>query len=319
MTERVLITGATGFVGSELCKLLAQSGYQVRAALRTDRVVPEWIEEKIVVGEIDDATDWQAALRDVQYVVHLAARVHVMHDSAANADLYARTNVRGTARLAAQATQAAVRRLVYLSSIKVSGEQADAPGYSAAQTPQPQDAYGVSKWNAEQSLHQLSGPLEFAIVRPPLVYGPGVRANFLRLMRWVDRELPLPFASIDNRRSLVSVWNLCDLILRLLREPRAAGKTWMVADSESLATPQLIQRLAHAMQRRARLLPVPVGMLQLLGRLTGKRGEIARLCGSLVVDTELTRRELGWSPPLSVDESLARTVSWYLQEHARGN
>jgi|SoiMethySBSTD1v2_1073268.scaffolds.fasta_scaffold55978_3 nucleoside-diphosphate-sugar epimerase len=319
MTERVLVTGATGFVGSELCTLLSQSGYRVRAALRTDRAIPDSIAEKFVVGEIDDATDWQGALRDVQHVVHLAARVHVMHDSVANAELYMRANVGGTARLAAQAAEAGVRRLVYLSSIKVNGEQAEAPGYSAADTPHPGDAYGVSKWKAEQCLQQLADRLEVTIVRPPLVYGPGVRANFLRLMRWVDRQWPLPLASIDNRRSLVSIWNLCDLIRLLLRAPGVAGKTWMVADGESLATPELIRRLARAMQRRARLVPVPAGALHLLGRLIGKRDEVARLCGSLVVDTEATRRELGWSPPVSVDESLARTVSWYLQESRRGN
>ncbi|HKQ13560.1 MAG TPA: NAD-dependent epimerase/dehydratase family protein [Steroidobacteraceae bacterium] len=318
MTERVLVTGATGFVGSELCRLLVQSGYRVRAALRTPRPVPASIAEQIVVGEIDDVTEWQSALRDVQYVVHLAARVHVMHDSAANTDLYVRTNVRGTARLALQAADAGVRRLIYLSSIKVNGEQSTAPGFSAAQTPQPADAYGVSKWNAEQCLQELTGRLEVAIVRPPLVYGPGVRANFLRLMRWVDQERPLPLASIDNQRSLVSVWNLCDLIQLLLHERRAAGKTWMVADDESLATPELIRRLARAMQRRVRLLRVPTGALRVLGHLTGKSEEVARLCSSLVVDTEVTRRELGWSPPVSVDDSLARTVRWYLQEGTRG-
>lgn len=264
-------------------------------------------------------TDWSAALANVDYVIHAAARVHVLRDSTASDRQYFETNAHGTRQLATQAAQAGVRRLIYLSSVKVNGEETAERSYSAADEPRPQDAYGNSKWCAERHLHEVaaSSALECAIVRPPLVYGPGVRANFLRLMRWVDRELPLPLAAIHNKRSLVSVWNLCDLLRYLLTHPAAPGRTWMVCDDEDLSTPALIRRIGRAMDRRVRLLALPPSLLHLAGGIIGKRAEIARLCGSLAVDMTATRHELGWSPPMTVDESLAHTVGWYLREGRR--
>jgi nucleoside-diphosphate-sugar epimerase len=313
---RVLVTGATGFVGLPLCELLAQSGYVVRAALRDDRVLPAFISEKAVVGDIAAATDWRAALRDVDVVLHIAARVHVLRDPFANSDLYIDTNVLGTERLVNASALAGIRRFEYLSSVKVNGEETNVHAYSAYDEPCPVDPYGTSKWLAEKLIVEIAARtgMEIVIVRSPLVYGPGVRANFLRLLRWVDKEWPLPLGAIKNRRSCVSIWNLCDLLVLLLKHPRAPGRTWMVSDGEDISTPQLIQRLGRAMSRRVRLLPVPVGVLRLLGSLIGRKAEIARLCNSLVVNIEPTCRELGWSPPISVDQALARTVSWYLTE-----
>jgi UDP-glucose 4-epimerase len=206
-----------------------------------------------------------------------------------------------------------------VSSIKVNGESTIGRAYTRDDEPHPRDAYGWSKWHAEERVREIAKRtgMEAVIVRPPLVYGPGVRANFLRLLRWVDKERPLPLGAIRNSRSLVSVWNLCDLLVRLLERPAAPGRTWMVSDGEDLSTPELIRRIAGAMNRRARLVPVPVGVLDLLGKLTGRHAEVARLCSSLAVDIDQTRRELEWTPPMKVDEAIARTVNWYLSENGR--
>lgn len=314
---RVLVTGATGFIGRPLCQALTEDGFVVRAALRTPARISQSVPETCVVGDITSTTDWSEALTGVDMVVHAAARVHVLRDALANEQLYAETNALGTRRLASAAAAAGVRRFLFLSSIKVNGEETWSAAYSAADSPDPQDAYGRSKWAAEQSLCEASATssMQCVIVRPPLVYGPGVRANFLRLLQWVRAGRPLPLGSIDNARSLVSVWNLCDLLVRSLRHPAAAGGTWLVSDGEDVSTPELIRRIAASMGRRARLIPVPAGLLRLLGAASGRGAEVTRLCGSLRVDSEPTRRRLDWLPPLSLDQSLARTVDWFLGEY----
>jgi nucleoside-diphosphate-sugar epimerase len=285
---RALLTGATGFVGRTLACVLAQAGHVVRAALRADRPVPRGCAERVVVGDIGPETDWQLALRDVDMVVHAAAHAHILGDDPANSALYMRVNASATRRLAASAAA------------------------TAADEPDPRDGYARSKWAAEQHLRQLAATTAMltAIVRAPLVYGPGVRANFLRLMQWVDRGWSLPLRSVHNLRSVVNVWNLCDLLANLTRNP-AAGGTWMVSDGEDLSTPELIVRLGHAMGRRVRLLPIPVSVLRLCAAAVHRQEEIAKLCDSLVVDVSETRAVLGWSAPVPVDEALARTVAWY--------
>jgi nucleoside-diphosphate-sugar epimerase len=312
---RVLVTGAAGFVGRTLCETLSGSGYRVRAALRGDRALMTTSCEMTVIGEIDEATDWSAALAGVDSVVHLAARTHVLGDDPANFDLYFKANDRGTRKLVEASAQAGVRRFVYLSSIKVSGEQTTGRPFVPEDKPAPVDAYARSKWCGEQAVAVAgeTGPMEVAIVRSPLVYGAGVRANFLRLMERIDRRWILPLGAIDNRRSLVSVWNLCDLLAVVLRKPEAAGKTWLVSDGQDLSTPELIRHIAHAMDRRARLIPVPPTMLRIFGMLVGRSDEIRRLCGSLVVDISRTCAELGWSPPVTLDDALGRTAAWYFE------
>lgn len=316
MSARVLVTGATGFVGSVLCEALAQSGYLVRAALRSARPVPACIAETVITGDIATCDTWSEALQDVDAVVHAAALAHVMHDDPAGMARYVATNANATRRLAEAAARAGIRRFIYLSSIKVNGEETSDAGYTPQDEPAPHGAYARSKWLAENYLTDVAGrsTMEAVIVRPPLVYGPHVKANFLRLLRWVDRRLPLPFGAVHNRRSLVSIWNLCDLLVRLLDHPRAAGRTWMVSDGEDLSTPELVRRIARSMNKPPRLFDVPVRLLEWAGLCVGRGAEIRRLTSSLVVDISSTRRELEWSPAVSVDEAIERTVGWYLSK-----
>jgi nucleoside-diphosphate-sugar epimerase len=239
-----------------------------------------------------------------------------MRDERDHRQLYLDVNAHATRRLAEAAARAGVQRFLYVSSIKVNGEETLHYPFKPVDPPNPRDDYGLSKCLGEQSLLKVAAStgMRVAIVRPPLVYGPGVRANFLRLLRWVDRGWPLPLGSINNRRSLVSVWNLCDLLRRLLEDPLPGMPTWLVSDGEDLSTPELIRRIAAAMARRANLLPCPPSVLQAAGAVLGRSAEVGRLCGSLVVDVSQTQQQLRWSPPLSVDEALARTVRWYLTD-----
>jgi nucleoside-diphosphate-sugar epimerase len=248
-------------------------------------------------------------------VLHAAARAHVLADSPENADKYVESNTRGTTRLAEQAALAGVRRMVFLSSVKVNGEDSGSGRYRADDPPAPIDMYGRSKALAEEGLRLIAARtgLQVACVRSPLIYGPGVRANFRRLLEWVDAQRPLPLGAVKNRRSLVSVWNLCSLLTHALAHPAASG-TWMVSDGEDVSTPELVRRLAAAMHRRVPLVPIPVTLLSLAGAVLGKQAEIKRLCSSLAVDMTVTCERLEWTPPLSMDEALARTVRWYLAE-----
>jgi nucleoside-diphosphate-sugar epimerase len=308
----ILVTGATGFVGRAVTAHLASAGAPTRAAVRSpSAALPPGVERQ-VVGDLDAAADWRPALRGVATVVHCAARVHVMRETAAGPlTEFRRVNVEGTLALARQAAAAGVRRFVFLSSIKVNGE-ATRPGqpFTALDAPAPADPYGISKREAEDGLMALSREtgLEMAIIRPVLVYGPGVKGNFRSLIRWLDRGVPLPLGGIHNKRSLVALDNLVDLVATCTRHPAAAGGTFLVSDGEDLSTTELLRRTAAALGKRPRLLPVSAGMLSAGAALLG-RGEMAqRLVGSLQVDITATRRTLGWAPVVSVDEALRRTV-----------
>jgi UDP-glucose 4-epimerase len=308
---RVLVTGASGFVGHTLCQTLSEAGWTVRAALR--RTTSVAAPEQTLVGEITGRTQWAQALAGTDCVVHLAAQAHILQRSRQARARYHETNAEGTRCLARAAAAHGVRRFVYLSTVKVNGERSGARPFTAADAPHPEDAYAHSKWLGERYLDEAAAgtAMQAVIVRAPLVYGPGVRANFLRLMRWVDHEWPLPFGAARNRRSLVSVWNLSELLLLLLRYPGPAAGTWMVSDGEDLSTPELLRRLAQAMGRRAHLLSVPVPMVLAAGALLGQAAALRRLCTSLAVDVTATRARFAWAPALSVDEALARTVAWY--------
>ena len=309
---KCLVTGANGFVGRSLCAGLARQGHAVRAAVRSANA---WIVgvEPVVVGSISAETDCFAALHGVDAVVHLAARVHVMHDTASDplAEFRA-ANVDVTLNLARQAAAAGVKRFVFISSVKVNGESTQ-PGqaFTEADPPDPQDAYGQSKYEAEQGLCQISAQtgMEVVIIRPPLVYGLGVKANFSALMRAVQRGWPLPLGAIThNRRSLVALDNLVDFIVTCITHPAAANQTFLVSDGEDLSTTDLLRRMGRALGKPARLLPVPPALLKLGAALLGKPELAQRLCGSLQVDISKTRQLLGWVPPLSVDEGLRRAA-----------
>jgi len=256
-------------------------------------------------------TDWHPALAGCDAVVHLAARVHLMHDTAQDPlALYRATNTEATLNLARQAARAGVKRFVFVSSIKVNGEGRDTP-YRETDVAAPEDAYAISKWEAEQGLQRIAQEtgLEIVILRPPLVYGPGVKANFLRLMQTVQRGWPLPLGAIRNRRSLLYLGNFVDAIRLCVEHPAAAGQTFLLDDGEPVSTPELIRALARAMGRPARLLAVPVGVLEWSGALLGRRAAVARLTGSLCVDSSAIRSRLGWVPPFTMEAGLAATVA----------
>lgn len=308
----VLVTGATGFVGTHLCHQLPIGGWRVRAALHTTLTLPTGI-EAIMVGDIGPDTNWTEALTGVDAVVHLAARVHVMREAAADPlTEFRRVNTAGSAHLATEAARAGVRRLVFVSSIKVNGEGRITP-YTEADAAAPQDAYALSKWEAERSLMDIAQQtgLEVVILRPPLVYGPAVGGNFLRLLRLADKRWPLPLGLVENRRSLLFVGNLNEAIRTSLEHPAAANQTFLVSDDDALSTPALIRRLAQAMGKTAWLLPVSTDWLRAAGWLLGRSAEVGRLIGSLVVDNTRLRRRLGWQPLFTVNQGLQRTVDWY--------
>lgn len=268
--------------------------------------------ESVAVGNLNASTDWSSALVGVDCVIHCAARAHLMCDTEGDAlAAYRAANVDGSRRLAEQAATAGARRLVYLSSIKVNGEQTalGAP-FLFSDKPAPEDAYGISKWEAEQALWDVSTKtgLEVVVVRPPLVYGPGVKGNLARLLRLVRSGLPLPLDALQNKRSLIGLDNLVDLLIRCVDHPVAAGRTFLVSDGEDLSTPELLSHMAAAMGRSARLFPVQVLLLRLAGSVLGRRAEIDRLVGSLQIDSSHTRQVLGWTPPVSVEEGIRRMV-----------
>lgn len=311
----VLVTGASGFIGRELCRVLLRAGFRVRGVTRHADTLPAGA-EAASVGEIGPETDWSEILQGVGSVIHLAARVHVMRETQADpAAEFHRVNTAATEQLARQAAAATVKRLVYVSTIKVNGEFTAERPFSVADTPAPQDPYAVSKWAAEQALHRISREtgLEMVIVRPPLVYGPGVGGNFLRLMKLVRAGIPIPLGAIRNRRSLVYLGNLAEALARCAWHPAAAGRTYLISDGEDLSTPELIRRLAREMGVTARLLPVPAAMLRLGAALTGKRDEVGRLLDSLQVDSGPIRQELEWASPWTVDQGLAETARWFTQ------
>lgn len=272
---------------------------------------PEGVQQ-VRVGDLLPTTDWGLALQGVDAVVHCAARVHVMQDDAtAPLQAYREVNVNGTLNLARQAARGGVRRFVFVSSIKVNGEatQLGRP-FTADQVPLPLDPYGVSKLEAEQGLHDIEAQtgMEVVIVRPPLVYGPGVKANFATMMRWVTRGIPLPLGAIHNARSMVALDNLVDFLVTCIKHPAAAGQTFLVSDGEDVSTTELLRRTAQAMGKKTLLLPVPASVLELGATLLGKRAVAQRLCGSLQVDITKTRRVLGWTPPLTLDQGLKKAV-----------
>ncbi|BBO99941.1 UDP-glucose 4-epimerase family protein [Sulfuriferula nivalis] len=311
-----LVTGANGFVGKALCKELVHRKVPVRGSVRELlSSVERPIFDLVAVGDVGADTAWTEALHGVDVVIHLAARVHVMRENAADPlAAFREVNVAGTECLARAAASGGVRRMVYVSSIKVNGEQTSAIPFAETEAPAPQDPYGISKYEAELALHNVAKEtgLEVVIVRPPLVYGPGVGGNFLRLLKLVSKGVPLPLASIQNQRSMVYLDNFVDVLIMCATHQAAAGKTYLVSDGDDISTPLLIYSIANLMGKHSRLWPLPSTLLKLAGVMTGRLHEVERLIGSLQVDSSKICNELEWVPPYTVQQGLCETVNWYV-------
>jgi len=317
---RVLVTGANGFIGQAICHELMRGGFAITAAVRqTDNeIFSELLRGPMLVqvGDIGVTTDWNESLKDADVIIHLAARVHVMHESAINTlQAYRQVNVLGTERLARAAAKLGIRRFIFLSSIKVNGEVTQGRPFSDQSAANPRDLYAVSKWEAEQLLGQISNEtgMEIVIVRSPLVYGPHVKANFLKLLRLLNRGIPLPIAGVRNLRSLIYVGNLVDALIACATHPAAAGQTYLVSDGEDVSTPQLVQKITHALHKPNRIFPVPVAFMRGAAKLFGKSAAINRLTQSLVIDSSKIRKDLGRQPPYTMAQGLQATAEWYLQ------
>lgn len=308
---RLLITGASGFVGKALCVEAAARGFSVRSAFRTFSDFPK-SNECVVVGDIDDSTNWSDALRGCDVVVHLAARAHVMNETSLDSlTEFRQVNVEGTLNLARQAVDLGLRRFIYISSIGVNGAETFGAPFGLMDKPVPHSHYAVSKYEAELGLQKIAVEtgIEIVTIRPPIVYGPNAPGNFGSLMRLLHRGLPLPMGAVtQNRRSLVALDNLVDLILTCVLHPKAANQTFLVSDGEDISTTELLKRMGRAMNRKVRLLPVPVSLLSFSASFFGKRNMAQSLLGSLQVDITKTREVLHWNPPVSMDEGLRRAV-----------
>lgn len=312
---KIIVTGASGFIGRAVCEQLASGEFDVVPVVRSaDKAASG--SKYVVVPDIGPDTPWQEILGGADLVIHTAARVHVVKDAAADQlDAFRRINVAGTLNLARQASRAGVKRFIFLSSIKVNGDNTN-PGrpFRADDSPKPGDAYGRSKYEAEVGLQQLTvaSDMDLVVIRPPLVYGPGVKANFLTMMRWIQKGLPVPFANVENRRSLVALDNLVDLIMTCCLRPAAANQVFLVSDGEDVSTTELLRRIGVALRKPARFFPLPPALIRTLAAVAGKQGQVARLLGSLQVDMDQTRERLGWTPVVSMGAALEETAQHYL-------
>ncbi|MHC8386344.1 UDP-glucose 4-epimerase family protein [Pseudomonas sp. LB3P14] len=316
-SKTFLVTGGSGFVGRALIKRLVQlPDCSVVAPVRaTSAVLPAGVRQ-LPLTSLNGTNDWSEALTDVEVVVHAAARVHVMKEVSSDPlAAFREVNVEATLNLARAAAASGVKRFIYISSIKVNGEGTP-PGtaYSADDVPAPIDPYGISKLEAEQGLKVLAADtgMEVVIIRPVLVYGPGVKANFLSMMRWLYRGVPLPFGAVHNHRSLVAIDNLVDFIVTCSEHPAAANQVFLVSDGEDVSITQLLRKLAGALGKPAILLPIPAWLMSGAAALLGRRALSDRILGSLQVDISKNRQLLGWTPPVTLDKALSLTAQHFL-------
>lgn len=319
LRRKVLVTGATGFIGTAFCLRARREGWQVRGAVRSvsdHNNLPPRV-EAVPVGMIGPVTEWVSSMEGVEILVHLASRTHVMRETASNPLAeYRKVNVVGTEHLARQAAAAGIKRLVFLSSVKVNGEGRLDP-YTEDDLPAPEDHYGVSKLEAEEVLWKVSAEtgMEVVILRSPLVYGPGVKANFLSLLKAVHGGIPLPFGSIRNKRSFIYLDNLVDAIAVCLTHLAAVGSIYLVSDGDDISTPELIRKVAFAFERPVRLFAFPPRLIRFIGSMVGKGDTVNRLVGALTVDTRKIRQELDWHPPYNMEQGLRETADWFYRDY----
>ncbi len=309
----IAVTGASGFVGRQLCSELVLRGCKVTAFTRDLRNQLDNIDYHMIEDIVAD-TKWGSALDKVDVLIHLAARVHVMHDVATNPlQSFLDVNLHATVHLAKAAAAAGVKRFVYASSIKVNGEFTQNEPFSEQDAANPQDAYAVSKWEAEKALREIEKEtgMQVVILRPPLIYGPNVKANFASLLKLVDKGMLLPLASINNKRSLIYLGNFVDAIITCAQHPKAAGNTYLVSDGEDISMPQLIRKIAYSLNRPSRLFSFPVSIMYIIAKLAGKSSSLQRITQSLAIDGSKIRQELNWQPPFTVEQGLKNTAEWY--------
>jgi nucleoside-diphosphate-sugar epimerase len=322
--DHVLVTGANGFVGRHVCRHLVESGKKVTACVREKSDISslsdlEGALRVLRLSSLKDTANLSGSFENVDVVVHLAGRAHVMHETSPDPlREFRNVNVGGTEQLAQVACKSGVRRFIFLSSVKVNGEATDGVPFYADDSHGYSDPYGQSKWEAEERLREIAGEagMEWVVVRAPLIYGAGVRGNFLSLLKCVLRGIPLPVGSVNNKRSIVSVYNLSSLLCLLLDHPDAANNRFLVGDQEDVSTPDLVRRLANSLHRPPRIFPFPKTALVLVGVLLRRQAAIQRLCSSLVVDKEKVSRVLGWSAPMTLHEGLGRTAGWFVTSTA---
>jgi len=314
---KILITGYTGFVGKAVTVYLGSKGHQLIGWSRQRRAKFNHL-QKSFTGDIGPQTDFKSALSGLDAVIHLATSVHVMNEKAKNPLAeFRKVNVHGTVNLARQAVRYGVKKFIYLSSIKVNGEQtAYSCAFSEDDIPNPVGPYAISKLEAEQELFKIAynSSMEIIIIRPPIVYGPGVKANFRSMMKWLYKGAPLPLGATKNKRSLVGLGNLVDFIATCLEHPAAANEIFLVSDGEDISTSELLRRTARALGVPARLLPIPPMLLKVAAKLAGKNEMVHRLLGNLQVDISKAKKVLGWSPSFSIDEELEKAARWFLEE-----
>ncbi|MEM7610307.1 MAG: NAD-dependent epimerase/dehydratase family protein [Pseudomonadota bacterium] len=318
MIRRILVTGASGFVGQQLCETLLREGYLVRAASRSVCPLPRHDRlEQVTVGDISQETEWRDIVSACDSIIHLAARVHVMTETAASSlDVFRAVNTKATESLVTASLAAGVRRFVYVSTIKVLGEPVAGGIFGNDSVPNPQDPYAISKFEAESDLVRrcADAAMEYSIVRPPLVYGPGVGGNFLRLLKLVDSGVPLPLGSVNNQRSLIGKRNLASFLATCLSHPAAAGRCFVVSDNEDMSTSELLRCMSQSMSRPSRVFRFPESLLRLAGGMVGRSAEVSRLIGSLQIDCSETLATIEWQPPIALRSEIDATVRWFQEE-----